>query len=204
MTNPLPVAISTRSTSMARLTPASSMSACRLPTSRMYTVASAGDLARSPWARPGKMSVAATNVQAMVMPPRRWFIVASQVRERCRAQRTTKWSAAMVVALFSAGRPAIAQVGAAASATQTPAAQPTPPRPVPPTRDPHTPGYVQAKELPDAAVPAADADGNFIIGPTHNPAPEMTVQDGVPQGTVYNLTMSSADSKIYPGIARDT
>jgi iron(III)-enterobactin esterase len=29
------------------------------------------------------------------------------------------------------------------------------------------------------------------------------VQDGVPQGTVYNFTMSSADSKMYPGIARD-
>src|SRR6185436_7412632 len=53
------------------------------------------------------------------------------------------------------------------------------------------------------AVPAADADGNFIIGPTHNPAPEMTVQEGVPQGTVQTFTMNSADSKIYPGIARD-
>ena len=31
-------------------------------------------------------------------------------------------------------------------------------------------------------MPPADADGNFIIGPTHAPAPEMTVQDGVPQG----------------------
>jgi len=109
----------------------------------------------------------------------------------------------MVVALFSAGRPAIAQVGAAGSATQTPAAQPAPPRPAPPTRDPHTPGYVQAKELPDGAVPPADANGNFIIGPTHNPAPEMTVQEGVPQGTVHTFTMNSADSKIYPGIARD-
>jgi enterochelin esterase family protein len=29
------------------------------------------------------------------------------------------------------------------------------------------------------------------------------VQDGVPQGTIIKLTMSSADSKIYPGIARD-
>jgi enterochelin esterase family protein len=76
-------------------------------------------------------------------------------------------------------------------------------RPVPPTRDPNTPGYVQAKELPDGAVPPADADGNFIVGPTHNAAPEMAVQDGVPQGTVFNLSMSSADSKIYPGIARD-
>src|SRR5262249_24667945 len=94
-------------------------------------------------------------------------------------------------------------VGGAAPTTQTPAAQTTPPRPVPPTRDPHTPGYVQAKELPDGAVPSADADGNFIIGPTHNPAPEMMVQEGVPQGTVHTFTMNSADSKIYPGIARD-
>ena len=81
--------------------------------------------------------------------------------------------------------------------------RPRPRRPTPPTRDPHTPGYVAAKELPDGAVPPADADGNFIIGPTHNRAPEMTVQEGVPQGTVFNFTMNSADSKIYPGIARD-
>jgi enterochelin esterase-like enzyme len=83
-------------------------------------------------------------------------------------------------------------------AAQTPAT-----RPVPPTRDPNTPGYVQAKELPDGAVPAADADGNFVIGPTHNAAPEMTVQEGVPQGAVYTFSMSSGDSKIYPGIARE-
>jgi hypothetical protein len=31
----------------------------------------------------------------------------------------------------------------------------------------------------------------------------MIVKDGVPQGTVYNFTMSSADSRIYPGIARE-
>ncbi len=48
------------------------------------------------------------------------------------------------------------------------------------------------------------ADGNFILGPTHNPAPEMTAQEGVPQGTIVNFTLSSADSKIYAGIARDT
>jgi len=30
----------------------------------------------------------------------------------------------------------------------------------------------------------------------------MNVDTNVPQGTVYNFTMSSADSKIYPGIAR--
>ena len=82
-------------------------------------------------------------------------------------------------------------------------AQPPATRPVPPTRDPNTAGYVQAKELPDGAVPPADANGNFIIGPTHNPAAETTVQEGVPQGTVYSFTMSSADSKTYPGIARE-
>ena len=76
-------------------------------------------------------------------------------------------------------------------------------RPTPPTRDPNTRGFVTAKELPDGTNAPADADGNFIIGPTHNRAPEMTVQTNVPQGTVYNFTMSSADSKIYPGIARD-
>src|SRR5215472_16922087 len=78
-----------------------------------------------------------------------------------------------------------------------------PARPTPPTRDPHTPGYVEAMELPDGNVPPADADGNFIIGPTHRPAPEMIVETNVPQGTVYRFTMSSADSKMYPGIKRD-
>ena len=76
-------------------------------------------------------------------------------------------------------------------------------RPTPPTRDPHTAGYVAAKELPDGSVPLPDADGNFIIGPTHNPAPEMTVKEGVPRGDVFTFTMESADSKLYPGIARE-
>jgi enterochelin esterase family protein len=97
-------------------------------------------------------------------------------------------------------------IGTGSSTAQAPVApaRPTPtPRPTPPTRDPGTPGYVTAKELPDGTVPPADVDGNFIIGPTHPPAPETIAQEGVPQGTVYKLTMSSADSKIYPGIARD-
>jgi enterochelin esterase-like enzyme len=78
-----------------------------------------------------------------------------------------------------------------------------PARPTPPTRDPNTPGFVAARELPDGANAPVNADGNFILGPTHNPAPEMALQEGVPQGTVYEFTMSSADSKIYPGIARE-
>src|SRR5256714_3100872 len=81
-------------------------------------------------------------------------------------------------------------------------AQP-PARPTPPSRDPDTPGYVKAKDLPDGANAPVNEDGNFILGPTHTDAPEMKVQDGVPQGTVYNFTMESTDSKIYPGIARE-
>lgn len=85
-----------------------------------------------------------------------------------------------------------------------PAAQPArPARPTPAAWDPLTPGFVEAKELPDGEIPPADADGNFIIGPTHAKAPEMTAPEGGLQGTVHNLTMNSADSKIYPGIARD-
>src|SRR5580692_11327924 len=75
-------------------------------------------------------------------------------------------------------------------------------RPTPPTRDPHTPGYVQAKELPDGTVPPPDADGNFILGPTHTPAPEMTVGE-LTHGVLVEFTMNSADSKYYPGIARE-
>jgi enterochelin esterase family protein len=74
-------------------------------------------------------------------------------------------------------------------------------RPTPPTRDPHTPGYVAAKELPDGAVPPANVDGNFILGPTHDAAAESA--DGIPKGTVIEFTMSSSDSKIYPGMARE-
>ena len=93
--------------------------------------------------------------------------------------------------------------GVAPAGTQTPAPVPRRVRPTPPTRDPHTPGYVTAKELPDGANAPANADGNFILGPTHNPAPEMTTKEGVPQGKVVTLTMESSDSKIYPGIVRE-
>jgi iron(III)-enterobactin esterase len=93
-----------------------------------------------------------------------------------------------------------------ASGQSSPPTSPAPTmtlRPVPPARDPHTPGYVEAKELPDGAVPPANADGNFIIGPTHPAAPEMSAPDGALQGTVIEFTMNSSESKIYPGIARD-
>ena len=72
-----------------------------------------------------------------------------------------------------------------------------------PTRDPRTTGYVTAKELPDGTNPPSHADGNFIIGPTHNPAPETSPQQGVPRGDIYTFVLDSTESKFYPGIARD-
>jgi hypothetical protein len=74
---------------------------------------------------------------------------------------------------------------------------------VTPTREPSTPGYVKAKELPDGTIPSPKEDGNFIIGPTHSAAPEMTANQSVPKGDVFEFTMESKDSKIYPGIARE-
>jgi hypothetical protein len=74
----------------------------------------------------------------------------------------------------------------------------------PPTRDPHNPKYPNATELPDGLLPSNNAQGNFIIGPTHRPGPETIVQD-VPRGHVFTFTMSSQDSVIYnPGFVRDT
>jgi iron(III)-enterobactin esterase len=103
-------------------------------------------------------------------------------------------SIALLLSLMAVVHPAMGQ---------TPSMPARPPRPTPPTRDPKTPGYVTATELPDGANAPVNKDGNFILGPTHNPAPEMTPQEGVPQGAVYEFTMNSADSKIYPGIARE-
>ena len=67
-----------------------------------------------------------------------------------------------LITLMTGFEPAMAQA--------PPAAVARPVRPTPPTRDPNTPGYVTAKQLPDGANAPAKADGNFILGPTHNPA----------------------------------
>jgi iron(III)-enterobactin esterase len=103
-------------------------------------------------------------------------------------------SIALLVSLIMVVHPTFGQSAPVAQNTE---------RPAPPTRDPHTPGYVTAKELPDGSNPPANADGNFVIGPTHQVPPEMSAKDDIPKGTVIEFTMKSSDSKIYPGIARD-
>ena len=80
-------------------------------------------------------------------------------------------------------------------------------RPTPPTRDPHSSGFVTATELPDRAVPPANVDGNFILGATHDAAADIAtaVQGSYDphNGSTIEFTMSSSESRIYPGIARD-
>src|SRR6266571_324150 len=110
-------------------------------------------------------------------------------------------SSTFLICLKTGFDPAIGQPPAQQPPAQAPAGRGA--RPVAPTRDPNTPGYVKAKELPDGAIPSAKEDGNFILGPTHNPAPEMSVKEGVPHGQVFEFTMESKDSTIYPGIARE-
>jgi hypothetical protein len=74
----------------------------------------------------------------------------------------------------------------------------------PPTRDAKNPNYPPAIELPDGALPPSKAEGNFIIGPTHPPAPELAAQDSAPSGKVYSFTMSSNESTTFnPGLIRD-
>ena len=75
-------------------------------------------------------------------------------------------------------------------------------RAAPPTRDPNTPGYVSAKELPEGTNPPADADGNFIVGPAYVAPPDLPATAPY-QGTVIEFAMNSSDSKIYPGIVRE-
>ena len=104
--------------------------------------------------------------------------------------------------LFGALAFPLAALGLVSAQTTPAPAPPQSPRAVPPTRDPHTAEYVHARELSDGAIPSANADGNFIIGPTHPAASEMTAPD-LTHGDVIEFTMSSADSKYYPGIARD-
>lgn len=51
-------------------------------------------------------------------------------------------------------------------------------------------------------TPSPLADGDFVIGPAYELAPEWTPRPGAPAGVVHAFTMESRDSHIYPGIRR--
>src|SRR5580704_5554086 len=111
---------------------------------------------------------------------------------------------ATLIGLVTGGVPAVAQapIPSAPPAAALGASGARTARPGPPLRDPHTDGYVQAKELSDGSVPPPNQDGNFIIGPTHPDAPEMLSSNSTPHGTVFHFTMESTESKFYPGIMK--
>lgn len=46
-------------------------------------------------------------------------------------------------------------------------------------------------------------EGDYIIAPPYSNAPELTPRSDVPKGKVFHIVMDSADSKIYPGIAKN-
>ncbi len=62
-----------------------------------------------------------------------------------------------------------------------------------------TPGLDLTSRPP---LSAGSGDGDFVIGPPYAAAPELTLRDDVPKGTVSQFTMNSTDSKIYPGISK--
>lgn len=45
-------------------------------------------------------------------------------------------------------------------------------------------------------------EGDYVAAPPYADAPELSRRDNVPHGKVHQFTMNSADSKLYPGIAK--
>src|SRR3954464_3790300 len=45
-------------------------------------------------------------------------------------------------------------------------------------------------------------EGDYLVGPPYADAPELKRRDDVPHGMVHRFTLNSADSKMYPGIAK--
>jgi iron(III)-enterobactin esterase len=62
-----------------------------------------------------------------------------------------------------------------------------------------SPATADAPAKKDAAKKEL-ADGDFKIAPPYIKAPELMVKDDVPKGKVHEFTLSSQDSKIYPGL----
>jgi iron(III)-enterobactin esterase len=106
---------------------------------------------------------------------------------------------------------AVTLVGALSIAARMDAADtsaPVSPANPPATAAPGTTGGKKRPALPPlpiskVASPARTRDNvEFVIGPDYAYAPELTARDDVPKGKVHEFTMSSEDSKIYPGIAK--
>ncbi len=51
---------------------------------------------------------------------------------------------------------------------------------------------------------AKAGDGDYILDPPFKNAPELTPRNDVPKGKVFHLVMDSTESKIYPGISKNS
>jgi hypothetical protein len=72
-----------------------------------------------------------------------------------------------------------------------------------PVRKFDDPGAPPFKVLKEGENPPLDADGNFVIGPKYEPAPERKKVEGVPEGKVEQFVIDSKETKLFnPGIAR--
>src|SRR5260221_4806246 len=70
---------------------------------------------------------------------------------------------------------------------------PAPKKEGPPSRAFDAPGFPTFTRLDGkpGVNPPADADGDFLLGPEYQGAPEWKVVDGVPQGKVQQFTINS-------------
>jgi iron(III)-enterobactin esterase len=73
----------------------------------------------------------------------------------------------------------------------------------PPTRASDGEGAPQFTRAAPGGNAPVNANGDFVVGPDYLPAAELTITAGVSHGSVQQFAMNSADSKFYPGIARD-
>jgi enterochelin esterase family protein len=124
-----------------------------------------------------------------------------------RTHSATRWMVSLgftaAASLALAQTPPAPVAPAPAATPAAPAAAPAapPPRPTPPTRAADAKGAPKFIKV-DKNAPV-DKNGNYLIGPNYQPAPELTPVEGVPKGRVEQFPMDSADSKFYPGIARE-
>ena len=72
-----------------------------------------------------------------------------------------------------------------------------------PATTPAQPEFVPVIPTATAAPPLTVKQAEYTIGPEYKDAPELAVSADTPQGALYEFTMNSEDSKMYPGIAKD-
>ncbi len=68
---------------------------------------------------------------------------------------------------------------------------------------PAAPEFVPVIPSSTTVPPLNAKQAEYTIGPEYKDAPELAASADVPQGALYEFTMNSEDSKIYPGIAKN-